>query len=657
MSGIEALEACFLICKFFYDQKELNDEAKSLVADLAEYVRRLLPALESLNTRGLESAALQLSHLWACLKECKRIYVKYQNGWKASKFWVTPEQIRDKAKTQEERTRHAWQDLSTALSIAIHNNMQPSAPAGAEIRTDDTWELNANFVHIDMQKNGVPRTVLGQGSSGVVGLGTFKAGFKGVPVAVKMKMSNVLAAAQRDPQIVENFKREVRLLAAIDHPHIVQCYGGITRMDGGYAMWIVMEMLDFTLFEAIKGKKIKIGRDDPQTYVDFVAGICSALDYLHSPVDGNPTVHRDLKPQNIMIKSDERVVKLIDFDMAKETQAGVGSTTSTKGTREYMAPEILENGAGGCSVATDMWACGLVARFIWCGLTPDENPDRGTIEASPHPKAIFTQELMSQCLNERPEYRPAAVFVSFRLFSFVVPSPEVKGICFHCGNPVYSVQVRGRDQIRGYYHTACVNAPPVGGNVRVYQQPQYQPQYHPQYQPQYQQQGAGSSSAALSSSSQPPPLRKRLKEAEERQKRQEQERLEAEGARACDGIQFALPWPQVAAVPSIYIKVIKAEGIRQHKGRVPTPSMLIRVSVAGQAQPEVLKTKPMPAGSDPLWCDFALPFLAFVTDNGFKSVCQMTWVYSITQPHPDVHRIHPSSSSHTSGERSSASLR
>ena len=50
------------------------------------------------------------------------------------------------------------------------------------------------------------------------------------------------------------------------------------------------------------------------------------------------------------------------------------------------------------------------------------------------------------------------------------------------------------------------------------------------------------------------------------------------------------------------------------------------------------------------------PFLAFVTDNGFKSVCQLKWVYSITHPHSDVHRTHPSSSSHTSGERSSASL-
>ena len=44
------------------------------------------------------------------------------------------------------------------------------------------------------------------------------------------------------------------------------------------------------------------------------------------------------------------------------------------------------------------------------------------------------------------------------------------------------------------------------------------------------------------------------------------------------------------------------------------------------------------------------PFLASVTDNGFKSVCQMTWIYSITQPHTDVHRIHISSSTHTSGK-------
>ena len=100
--------------------------------------------------------------------------MKYKDGWKTSKFYVTPAQIRDKAKTHEERTRHAWQDLATFLSVDIHNELHPSAPAIPEI--DDTWELDGNSVQIEIQKNGVPKTVLGKGSFGVVGLGTFTGG-------------------------------------------------------------------------------------------------------------------------------------------------------------------------------------------------------------------------------------------------------------------------------------------------------------------------------------------------------------------------------------------------------------------------------------------------------------------------------------------------
>ena len=49
-------------------------------------------------SRRLDSAALLLNHLWTCLEEWKRTYVKNKHGWNASKFWVTPEQIRDQAK-------------------------------------------------------------------------------------------------------------------------------------------------------------------------------------------------------------------------------------------------------------------------------------------------------------------------------------------------------------------------------------------------------------------------------------------------------------------------------------------------------------------------------------------------------------------------------
>jgi hypothetical protein len=424
------LTTCLGICKFFYNEKLNNDEAKCVLGDLADYVMRLSQPLQSLNPRGLESAALQLNHLWACLQECKRTYVKYKDGWKLQRCWVRPGQILAKAKTQEERTRHAWLELSTVLSIAIHNTMQPSAPAGAEAKIDDTWELDPNSVRVNLNQFGDPMEPLGQGSFGVVGLGTLTRDGIVMPVAVKMAMANKRAAATRQPagkKIVDDFGREVRLLATMEHPNIVQCFGGITHKDGVCVMWIVMEKLDFTLFAAIKGKHLQIGRDDPQTYADLVAGICSALAYLHSPVAGKPIVHRDLKPENIMIKSlEERVVKLIDFDMAKETQTGVGSTMSTKGTREYMSPEVHKN--GGCSVASDMWALALVALFIFSGKTPTESSDIRKIEESPHPKANFTQELMSRCLNERPEYRPAASMVSFSLEGYEEKPAATAGI-------------------------------------------------------------------------------------------------------------------------------------------------------------------------------------------------------------------------------------
>jgi serine/threonine protein kinase len=320
--------------------------------------------------------------------------------------------------------------MSTVLAIVNHNTMQPSAPVGAETKIDDTWELDPNSVRVNLNQFGDPMEPLGQGSFGVVGLGTLTRDGIVMPVAVKMAMANKRAAATRQPagkNIVDDFGREVRLLATMEHPNIVQCFGSITHKDGVCVMWIVMEKLDFTLLAAIKGKHLKIGRDDPQTYADLVAGICSALAYLHSPVAGKPIVHRDLKPENIMIKSlEERVVKLIDFDMAKETQTGVGSTMSTKGTREYMSPEVHKN--GGCSVASDMWALALVALFIFSGKTPTESSDIRKIEESPHPKANFTQELMSRCLNERPEYRPAASMVSFSLEGYEEKRAATAGI-------------------------------------------------------------------------------------------------------------------------------------------------------------------------------------------------------------------------------------
>ena len=419
----EVLQSCVVLCRFFWEQKQLNDEAKDAVSALGCYVKRLLPPLQSLDPRSVANAIDVLSYLQDCLKNSQGIFAKYKTGWKSSRFWVTPAQIKAKAKAQEERTRHAWYDLSVVLNIQGHNALHPSAPSAVETKPDDTFELPAGAVVVDRKRNNLPTTVLGQGSFGIVGLGSLKSGDGSTaPVAVKMAMPNVLAAADSQPQIVEAFRREVRFLATIEHPNIVQCYGCVTREEGELSMWIVMEKLDITLSSAINDKHLQVGRNNPQTYVELVAGICSAMAYLHTPINGNPVVHRDVKPENIMLNNiSDCVVKLVDFGLAKETvRSGVGSTMNVKGTREWMAPEQLTD--GGCSVSSDMYAAGLVAAFIWSGLTPDQSPvAQIKVEETADPRAKFTQQLMLQCLNRVPNNRPAAAFVSFQLENFAPP--------------------------------------------------------------------------------------------------------------------------------------------------------------------------------------------------------------------------------------------
>lgn len=187
-------------------------------------------------------------------------------------------------------------------------------------------------------------------------------------VAVKMRIPNVLVAADSNLKIFGEFRHEVRFACAIDCPNIVQCFGGATRRDKELARWMVMERLEITLYAAIKENRVQLGNNDPKMYCDIMAGICSAIAYLLTPIHCKPIVHRDMKLNNLMMNIQDGVVKLINFGLAKETLSGVGSTMNIKGTKEWMVPEQLES--AGCSVKSDMYAVGLVSTFILLGLTP-----------------------------------------------------------------------------------------------------------------------------------------------------------------------------------------------------------------------------------------------------------------------------------------------
>jgi serine/threonine protein kinase len=87
---------------------------------------------------------------------------------------------------------------------------------------------------MNLDRMGVPKEVLGEGSFGVVGLGSYTGSTKdgsvvNIPVAIKTALSNVLVAAKEDSTRVRSFLTEVKLICALDHPNICDCYGALTR--------------------------------------------------------------------------------------------------------------------------------------------------------------------------------------------------------------------------------------------------------------------------------------------------------------------------------------------------------------------------------------------------------------------------------------------
>ncbi len=197
--------------------------------------------------------------------------------------------------------------------------------------------------------------VAGRGGMGVV----YRAHQLALDRTVALKIVNPELAG--DPEFRERFRREARLAASLDHPHVVPVLHA--GEDGGY-LYLTMRYVDGVDMAAMIADR---GRLDPRDVAGIVAQVGDALDAAHA----RGLVHRDVKPANVLVTGPPgaRHAFLTDFGISKEIEgSSVTRSGHFVGSMDYIAPEALEGGA--VDGRADVYSLGCVLFHALTGQVP-----------------------------------------------------------------------------------------------------------------------------------------------------------------------------------------------------------------------------------------------------------------------------------------------
>jgi serine/threonine protein kinase len=161
-----------------------------------------------------------------------------------------------------------------------------------------------------------------------------------------------------DTGFVERFRREARAAANLSHPNIV-----------GVHDWGAVDGVYYMVMEFVRGQSARDilnveGVLAPAQVADVLMQTLSALDHAHR----QGIVHRDVKPENIMITRDG-IVKVTDFGLARAyADAQITEAGMVTGTVQYLAPEQLQGEPA--DPRTDLYALGIVGFELLTGSLP-----------------------------------------------------------------------------------------------------------------------------------------------------------------------------------------------------------------------------------------------------------------------------------------------
>src|SRR6202521_3376731 len=194
--------------------------------------------------------------------------------------------------------------------------------------------------------------LLGQGGMGAV----YKARDTELERFVALKLIRPDLAS--NPEILRRFKQELILAREVTHRNVIRIF------DLGQAKGFKFITMEFVEGRDLRAVLRERGKLPPDETVRIIAQVCRALESAHAA----GVVHRDLKPQNIMLDVKDRVY-VMDFGIAHSLETpGITQTGALIGTPEYMSPEQ----AKGIKVdaRSDLFALGIIFYEMLTGISP-----------------------------------------------------------------------------------------------------------------------------------------------------------------------------------------------------------------------------------------------------------------------------------------------
>ncbi|MGW8331028.1 Stk1 family PASTA domain-containing Ser/Thr kinase [Streptomyces sp. NPDC055808] len=229
--------------------------------------------------------------------------------------------------------------------------------------------------------------------------------------AVDTRLDRVLAlkvmhpGLAADASFVERFIREAKSVARLAHPNVV---GVFDQGAQDQYVYLAMEYIaGCTLRDVLRER----GALQPRAALDILEPVLAALGAAHRA----GFVHRDMKPENVLIGDDGRV-KVADFGLVRAVDSVTSTTGSVLGTVSYLAPEQIEHGTA--DTRADVYACGVVLYEMLTGAKPHGGDTPAQIlyahlhEGMPAPSAavpglaLELDDLVASATARNPDVRP-----------------------------------------------------------------------------------------------------------------------------------------------------------------------------------------------------------------------------------------------------------